>query len=87
MPRESSVYRCQTCGFVSPKPGTCPDCARRGDYIPLVEELRVSRKGSAPAPASQPVQLSEISADSGSRIPTGIGELDRVLGGGVVRAR
>ena len=85
MPRDGSVYRCQTCGFASPKPGTCPDCARQGDYVPLIEERQVSRKESAVALASQPVRLSEIRVESGVRIPTGISELDRVLGGGVVR--
>jgi len=87
MPRDGSVYRCQHCGFVSPKPGTCPDCARVNTWVPLIEEYRVSRKGSGSviAPANQPVRLSEISVESGSRVPTGIGELDRVLGGGVVR--
>ena len=29
--RDASVYRCQECGFASPKPGTCPDCRRTGD--------------------------------------------------------
>jgi D-alanine-D-alanine ligase len=28
VPRATSVYRCQQCGFASPKPGTCPDCRR-----------------------------------------------------------
>jgi len=32
MPKIRSVYRCQTCGFAAPKPGTCPDCAR-GDTL------------------------------------------------------
>ncbi len=87
MPRDGSVYRCQHCGFVSPKPGTCPDCSRVNIWAPLIEEYRVSRKGSgsAIAPASPPVRLSEISVEYGLRVPTGIGELDRVLGGGVVR--
>jgi len=88
MPREGSVYRCQNCGFASPKPGTCPDCKRaEGVFRELIEEPVVSRKGSRPsiAPASQPVLLSEIKLDSETRTPTGIGELDRVLGGGVVR--
>ncbi len=85
MPREASVYRCQVCGYASPKPGTCPDCAREGSYHPLVEE----RRGRRPAPrlasaSAHPVRLGEISVESGRRIHTGMGELDRVLGGGVV---
>ena len=48
-PRPASVYRCQECGFASPKPGTCPDCLRgTGAYVQLVEE----RVESTPAPVS-----------------------------------
>ena len=86
--RDASVYRCQQCGFASPKPGTCPDCKRAtGELLALVEEraapARVARR--APAPQSRPQPLREITLDRGDRVETGIGELDRVLGGGVVR--
>jgi len=86
--RESTAYRCQECGFVGAKPGTCPDCARAGVYLPLVEERVAARRGGGhrvapPAPAAVP--LGAISVEQGDRLPTGIGELDRVLGGGVVR--
>ncbi len=87
MTREGSVYRCQQCGFAAPKPGTCPDCARQGSYVALVEERQASAKGRrAPAaPGSVPVRLADVSVEGGERTPTGVGELDRVLGGGVVR--
>ena len=91
MARDRSVYRCQVCGFASPKPGTCPDCARVGSFAALVEE-RVSAPGArrrAPVggagAAARPVPLAEIRVEAGDRTPTGIGELDRVLGGGVVK--
>jgi DNA repair protein RadA/Sms len=84
--RAASVYRCQRCGFASPKPGSCPDCVRTGDYIALVEER------PAPAPqgrratlaSGRPRPLREVALDAVARLRTGIGELDRVLGGGVV---
>jgi DNA repair protein RadA/Sms len=88
VPRESSVYRCQECGFASPKPGTCPDCRRAtGQLVPLVEERSRAARGSRAAPlaTSRPVALKEIAGEAGDRLPTRIGELDRVLGGGVVR--
>ena len=45
MARASSVYRCQQCGFASPKPGTCPDCRRTtGELTPLAKE-EISRLG------------------------------------------
>jgi DNA repair protein RadA/Sms len=91
MARDSSVYRCQECGHASPKPGTCPDCRRAtGQLIPLVEERpRPARGGRAAGAgtgtASRRVALKEIASEAGDRLPTGLGELDRVLGGGVVK--
>jgi DNA repair protein RadA/Sms len=86
--RATSVYRCQQCGFASHKPGTCPDCRRStGELTPLVEER------AAPAPTARralaagtrPMPLKDVVMEAGDRVLTGIGELDRVLGGGVVR--
>ena len=87
MARERAVYRCQTCGFASSKPGTCPDCARQGEYLALVEERPQAGKSSRPAlqPGARPQRLGDIRIESGERVQTGIGELDRVLGGGMVR--
>jgi DNA repair protein RadA/Sms len=86
--RDASVYRCQQCGFASPKPGTCPDCRRgTGELVPLVEERAAPARGPRRAVTSpeRPRLLREISLERGDRLPTGLGELDRVLGGGVVR--
>jgi DNA repair protein RadA/Sms len=85
--RERSVYRCQTCGFAASKAGTCPDCARTGTYVALVEERpALSSRVARPrlAAGARPVPIGDIAVTSGERITTGIGELDRVLGGGVV---
>ena len=86
--RDASIYRCQECGFTSPKPGTCPDCRRAGgSWVQLVEERpsvsRTTRR--AGAAAARPRLLKDISMEQDGRVRTGIGELDRVLGGGVVR--
>jgi DNA repair protein RadA/Sms len=87
--RDASVYRCQECGFSSPKPGTCPDCRRAGNnWVQLVEERpasssRASRRASVAS--GRPRALKDISMEHDDRVRTGIGELDRVLGGGVVR--
>ncbi len=87
-PRPTSIYRCQECGFASPKPGTCPDCARGGQgWVQLVEE-RAEAAPRARRPAAtggRPTALADIVMERGDRTLTGIGELDRVLGGGVVR--
>src|SRR5881296_2136326 len=88
MARERSVYRCQECGLGAAKPGTCPDCARLGTYVQLVEErMAPSRAGGRPAvvAAGRPLPFGQIGVEGGERTATGIAELDRVLGGGVVK--
>src|SRR5262245_36217723 len=87
MARERSVFRCQECGLAAPKPGTCPDCARAGSYVQLVEERATPARGGlrvTTSPGVRPRPIGEISVEGGERIATGIGELDRVLGGGLV---
>ena len=87
MAKGRSAYRCQGCGFAAPKPGTCPDCARQGSYVALVEERTTPSGSERPRlpPGGRPQRLSEISGEGGERVQTGIGELDSVLGGGVVK--
>jgi len=86
MPKIKTVYQCQTCGYVSPKwLGRCPDC---GEWNGLVEERKgaVTRQSSRDMHPgkSKPQPLSSIASGYGQRASTGIKELDRVLGGGVV---
>jgi DNA repair protein RadA/Sms len=84
--RERTVYRCPECGFAGPKPGTCPDCRRLGQWVALVEERLGRPSGSRRAgpAASRPRPLAQVALEGTDRLRTGIGELDRVLGGGVV---
>jgi DNA repair protein RadA/Sms len=87
MARERSVYRCQECGLAAPKPGTCPDCARVGTYVQLVEERPAPARGTARpgVTSTRPQPLGDIRvAGDGHRTSSGMAELDRVLGGGVV---
>jgi DNA repair protein RadA/Sms len=90
VPRPTSIYRCQQCGFASPKPGTCPDCKRAsGELVPLVEERAApaapGARRAALATGTRPQPISDVAVERGDRTLTGIGELDRVLGGGLVR--
>jgi DNA repair protein RadA/Sms len=88
MARERSVYRCHECGLAAAKPGTCPDCARLGNFIQLIEErVGPARPTGRPSVASgnRPLPFGEIPLEGGDRTATGMGELDRVLGGGVVK--
>ena len=77
--KQKSVFVCGECGYETPRwMGRCPQC---GSWNTIVEEERVSLK--APAAPSKAVPLREVSALAGKRTSTGIGELDRVLGGGL----
>jgi DNA repair protein RadA/Sms len=79
-----SVFTCSSCGSQSPKwHGRCPGC---GDWNTLVEEKPAPgrRTASRPAPRTAPIRLADVKAPAMARFSTGIGELDRVLGGGLV---
>ena len=86
MPKAKTHFTCQACGLQSLKwLGKCPDC---GAWSSLIEELdvrSVERRASAGGGSTRPVRLRDIAAESNGREQTGIQELDRVLGGGVVR--
>ncbi|NOZ25453.1 MAG: DNA repair protein RadA [Nitrospirae bacterium] len=82
MSRTKTVYTCQSCGYTSLKwLGKCPDC---GSWNTLVEETTGKGSDRGPISATGPVPLSEIILGTDNRTSTHIGELDRVLGGGVV---
>ena len=85
MARESSRHVCQECGYETVRwLGRCPDC---GQWNTLVAEMVVDRvlgRTGIDAPAVQVLPIREISTESYARRSTGIGEFDRVLGGGVV---
>ncbi|MDR7567517.1 MAG: DNA repair protein RadA [Armatimonadota bacterium] len=74
-------YVCQACGFASGKwLGRCPACEGWGT---LVEELEMPRRRPE-ARVAEPVALPDVRPLPEVRLVTGIGELDRVLGGGIV---
>ena len=82
-----NVYICSECGFESAKwQGRCPGC---GAWNTMEENISVQSKTSAAVYAaaenSVAKPLSEISVSDESRYVTGISELDRVLGGGIVK--
>ncbi len=63
--------------------GRCPGC---GAFGTMVEELAPVRGVAAPVPVRPLLRLVEVEAEEADRISTGVGELDRVLGGGLVPA-
>ena len=90
MPKPATVHICSACGHVAARwHGQCPGC---GEWNTLVEErapAAAARGGGGRAPAGggralKPVPLADVAAERVPRLTTGIGELDRILGGGIV---
>ena len=88
MARATSIYVCQSCGNESLAwSGRCNGC---GEWNTLVEQRREpapsrgAKAGGRAAKAARPVSLRDVSAPKLERLRTGIDELDRVLGGGIV---
>lgn len=82
----TTVFFCQSCGYESPKwMGQCPGCREWNTFV----EETVEKKSAVRAPrekaAAGPVCLSSIDTKEEDRISTGMEELNRVLGGGIVR--
>ena len=89
MAKTKTAYVCTECGYDSPKwYGKCPSC---GSWNTMAEEIVREEKNNksanilAPGGGSRPVRLKEIAGTEDVRFSTGIGELDRVLGGGMVK--
>lgn len=88
MPKTSSVYVCQQCGYQSPTfLGRCPEC---GTWNSLVEQIEIISKNNSLnsrtkiTALSEVINLKNLEAQNFERIKTGFEEFDRVLGGGVV---
>ena len=86
--KPKTAFACSSCGHTQPKWfGRCPEC---GEWNTAAEERirpstpRESALSNRPAIASQPMAISEIPVQDAGRFSTGIAEMDRVLGGGIL---
>ena len=84
MARVVVQFVCSECGTSTGRwLGRCPGC---GSFGTLVEELHGRENEKQASAARAPVRLGDVQAGEAARIPTGVAELDRVLGGGLVPA-
>ncbi len=89
MPKSKTQTKwvCQQCGFVSAKAyGRCPEC---GEWNSMVETMEPRESPSASslaslAPRSEPQRITDVVTEGFERVPVPMGELARVLGGGIV---
>ncbi|WP_055399784.1 MULTISPECIES: DNA repair protein RadA [unclassified Mycobacterium] len=87
MANPRSQYRCSECQHVTAKwVGRCLECGTWGtvDQAPVLSAVGGRRAGPASATASRPVPITSVEPNASQHRSTGVGELDRVLGGGVV---
>ena len=86
MAKAKSVFFCQSCGAESAKwVGKCPSCGEWNTYVEEVVSKGVSSQVSFTSEKSKPVNIKEVGESARKeRLRTGISELDRVLGGGIV---
>lgn len=87
MAKVRTVFRCPECGASAPKwVGQCPGCEAWGTMVEELDAPSAPGAGALPlaARAAPPVPIAEVDPTEFSPRPTGIGELDRVLGGGLV---
>ncbi|WP_018747631.1 DNA repair protein RadA [Chitiniphilus shinanonensis] len=85
MSKAKTLYACQSCGATSPKwQGQCPGCGEWNTLVESIAEPKSSGRFQSLAADGEIQQLSDVDAAELPRTPTGMDELDRVLGGGLV---
>ncbi len=88
MSKFKTVYTCKNCGYTSYQwVGQCPDCSEWNSFVEdvvSVKDSKSSLNNSKSAISGKPIKLSSVSSVPPKRVSSGIGEFDRVLGGGFV---
>ncbi len=81
--KEKVFYNCSECGYESVRwLGKCPNC---GAWNSFAEEFKTKKRPGSSSVQAEPRTIEEIAIDDFPRTLTGIGEFDRVLGGGIVK--
>jgi len=86
--KKRSKYVCQSCGYVSPAwIGKCPECSGWSTFVEEVAEEETTGKTALSKRVAKvtPVSLRDVRGLETDRTPTGMRELDQVLGGGLVK--
>lgn len=86
MAKEKQVFFCKECGYESAKwQGQCPGCRAWNTFVEEKVTVGAQKRSSARRDAVAPTSILKVTTADESRIKTNINELDRVLGGGIVK--
>ncbi len=86
MAKEKQVFFCKECGYESAKwQGQCPGCRAWNTFVEEKITVGAQKRSSVRRDAAAPTSILKVTTADESRIKTNINELDRVLGGGIVR--
>ncbi|MGA2974150.1 MAG: DNA repair protein RadA [Spirochaetia bacterium] len=87
MSKSKSLFECSGCGHQEPRwLGRCPECGTWNSFAEVPAEAPASRSASSKGKKTAlPIPLSSIETRDGMRMDTGIAEMNRVLGGGLMR--
>ncbi len=85
MARAKLIYTCESCGGQQPKwQGQCPDCGAWNSFAETTVQPRRTERVASPASDAAITRLDRLDVSKVARVSTGLGEFDRVLGGGLV---
>ena len=80
-----TIFTCQSCGYQTPKwLGKCPDCEQWHSFVEEIQSSRQGKDSKGTILHPEPVPIDSIPVENEYRLSTGVNELDRVLGGGLV---
>ncbi len=86
MAKEKQVFFCKECGYESAKwQGQCPGCRAWNTFVEEKVTVGAQKRSSVRRDAAAPTSILKVTTADESRMKTNINELDRVLGGGIVK--
>ncbi|MDE3055910.1 MAG: DNA repair protein RadA [Verrucomicrobiota bacterium] len=84
MSKEKIIWSCRECGHEQPKwTGSCPSC-QKWDTLAEEQVIQEKRRFDGKEGTARPVRICDVESLQGQRVQTGMGELDRLFGGGIV---
>ncbi|MDQ2084885.1 DNA repair protein RadA [Herbivorax sp. ANBcel31] len=85
MPKKKTFFTCQDCGYESTGwLGKCPGCNQWNTFVEEIQQPLVKKNDEAFLSSVKPVSINDVQIEKEDRYKTGIDEMDRVLGGGLV---